>query len=71
MVPESLKLQLKCPNCGALGEARLWEQNSLAPVRGPRTRLEFFPKGFKAVRHEDSRDDVHIFCEKCDVSAQA
>jgi hypothetical protein len=62
---------LKCPQCGREGKARLSEEDGWSYLHGNRkTSVDALPDGFKEIDQPSAKGtSVDIFCATCNVSA--
>lgn len=73
MAKDEFTIPLKCPKCEKSGEAKCWQQDGWAFVRGDRsTRVIGATAGFSRVKERSYwGDDVNFICDKCgELSAQ-
>jgi hypothetical protein len=67
--PDRWSEKLRCPLCGARGEARLSEYAGHRIMSDYGTAVDALPKGFREVKNQRSKvGNVDIVCAKCEVS---
>ncbi|MEJ0094974.1 MAG: hypothetical protein WDN46_16585 [Methylocella sp.] len=63
---------LKCPQCGREGIARLSEEDGYSYAFGSQdTKVDHLPEGFLVVEQKSPVGSVDLFCAGCNVSAVA
>ena len=71
MLRDNFTAQLKCPECGRTGVARLSQADSHDWMQGDRgTKIDSLPQGFTSINRKTwLASDVDIVCTEHDVSA--
>jgi RecJ-like exonuclease len=59
-------IELKCPQCGAGGTARVSEDDYMF-MRSPGFRVDSVPDGFEVTKETEYQDQTDIGCAKCKI----
>jgi hypothetical protein len=64
------EMNLACPVCGAVGTADVFQYDGWSFSSDSRTHVSSVSDGFRIQATKSEREQVKVFCEKCEVQVK-